>query len=227
MDSKDALVLVFSRNSFYKRLHFLALGALALSVIVICFLALTLTYLLKNPAKPLYFPADEVGRLIQIVPVNTPNMSTEDVTAWAQDAVEAAFSYDYINFRSQLQNAQKYFTDYGWTKYMSALTLSGNIRALTARKQIVLAQVIEQPKILAAGILGGAYAWKFQMPLLVTYTMPPYDSSSQFSNALIVTIIVQRQPILKGYKGLGVVQLLSQLATSGTEQDQLNPASAG
>ncbi|VVC76686.1 hypothetical protein AQUSIP_20100 [Aquicella siphonis] len=227
MNSKDALVLIFSRNSFYKRLHFLALGALALSIVVICILVATLVYLLKNPAKPLYFAADDVGRLIQIVPVNTPNMSTEDVTAWAQEAVEAAFSYDYINYRSQLQSAQKYFTDYGWSKYMSALSLSGNLRALTVRKQIVLAQVIEPPKILGAGLLSGAYAWKFQMPLLVTYTMPPYDSASQFSNALIVSVIVQRQQVLKGYKGLGVVQLLPQLATSGTGQDQLDTTSAG
>lgn len=218
MNLKDALVLIFLRNSFYKRLHFLALGALTLSIFVIITLIIALIYLLKNPAHPIYFAADEVGRLIQIIPVNTPNMSTEEVMAWTREAVEAVYSYDYINYRKQLQEAEKYFTTYGWTNYMNALRLSNNLLGLTQRKQILLAQVIAPPKIIGQGLLSGAYAWKFEMPLLVTYTEPPYDNKSQFSNALTASVIVQRQEILKGYKGLGIVQLVFSFATSNTNQ---------
>lgn len=226
MNPRDALALVFARNAFYRRMHFLALGALGFCLIAIGILITTLVYLVSNPAQPIYFAADEVGRLVQIIPVNTPNMSNADVSAWAQEAAQAAYSYDYINYRAQIQNAEKYFTTYGWSKYMSALTLSGNLRALTARKQIILAQAIAPPKIIGEGLLGGAYAWKFQMPMLVTYSMPPYDGSSQFSNALVVTMIVQRQEILKGYKGLGVVQLISQLADGSTDTQQISGSSA-
>lgn len=220
MEPKDALVLIFSRNVFYKRLHYLVLAALSLSILVVFMLTWILVYLLKNPARPLYFPADEVGRLIQIVPVSVPNMSTENVTAWAVEAVEAAFSYDYINYHQQFQSVEKYFTSYGWAKYMNALTLSNNLRALTERKQVVIAQVISPPKILGQGTLSGAYAWKFQMPLLVTYSTPPYDGTSQYSNALIVTAIVQRQPVLQGYKGLGIVQIISTFASGDNTQVQ-------
>lgn len=217
MNGNDALILIFSRNAFYKRLHFLALGAFGLCVIIIVILILMLAYLLRNPPHPLYFATDNVGRLVQVVPVNTPNMSQEDVTAWAVEAVEAAFSYDFINYRAQLQDAEKYFTSYGWTKYMNALTLSGNLRALTVRKQIVLADVIGTPKITRQGLLGGSYAWMFDMPLLVTYMMPPYDGQpgdAQYSNALTVSIIVQRQKVLEGYKGLGIVQLVASAPTA-------------
>jgi intracellular multiplication protein IcmL len=218
----DPLVLVFSRNTFYRRLHFLALGALALNIIAIGILFWMLGYLLKNPSRPLYFATDDVSRLIRIVPVDVPNMSLENVEAWAIEAVEAAYSYDYINYRSQIQGAQKYFTSYGWRQYMNALSLSGNLRALTARDQIILAQVIDKPKVLAQGMLGGAYAWKFQMPLLVTYSMPPYDGSSQFSNALDITAIVQRQNALEGDKGLGLLQIISRMAETPAEQPQIS-----
>jgi len=220
MSSNDALVLVLSRNAFYKRLHILALGALFLNIVIIFLLMGTLGYLLKNPDKPLYFAADEVGRLIQIVPVNIPNMSTEKVTAWTIDAVQSAYSYDYINYHGQLQDVEKYFTNYGWSRYMSALSLSGNLRALTNRNQVVLANVVDSPKLLNEGLLAGAYAWKFVMPLLVIYSMPPYDGSNQFSNALTVTVLVQRQPILKGDNGLGIVQLISAMPVSGSNQMQ-------
>lgn len=218
MESEDALVLIFSRNAFYRRLHFLAFWAFVLSFIVICVLGTTLAYLLRNSNKPVYFAADDVGRLIRIVPINTPNMPLEDIMDWTVKAVESSFSYDYINYRQQLQSVQNYFTHYGWSSYIDALSLSGNLRALTLRKQIVLAKAIQRPTVINEGLLAGAYAWKFQFPLLVTYTMPPYDGSNEFTNSLIVSVIVQRQQILEGDHGLGIVQLISNLANSGSTE---------
>ncbi len=209
MSANDALVLVFSRNAFYKRLHYLALAAFFLALLVIVFLLLTLNYLYRNPTHPIYFATDDVGRLIYIVPVNTPNMSQDDVTAWVIEAVVAVNSYDFINYHSQLQGAQKYFTDYGWSKYMLALKASNNLLGVINYKEIVTAQVVDPgPKILKAGILGGAYAWQYQMPLLVTHSRPPYDGSNSFNNSYVVTVVVQRRPILQGNKGLGIVQLV-------------------
>lgn len=221
MTVKDALVLAISRNAFYKRLHMLVLAAFSLNVMVIFVLISLLSYLLMNPVRPLYFATDEVSRLIQIVPVNMPNMSTEDVTAWTVKAVQDAYSYDYINYHQQLQNAEKYFTATGWTTYMKALMLSGNMRALTNRKQIALAQVIETPKVLKEAMLNGALTWLIEMPLLVIYTMPPYDGSNQFSNALVVRVIVQRQKILEGDNGLGIVQLIATMPAATTNTNQM------
>lgn len=216
MKSNDALVLVLSRNAFYKRLHILVLYALFLNFFIIFALVYILGYLLSNPVKPLYFAADETGHLIQIVPVNIPNMPEAQVRAWTVNAVEGAYSYDYINYRAQLQNVEKYFTSYGWSKYMKALSDSGNLRALTNRKQVVLAQVVGEPKLLGDGMLAGAFAWKYELPLLVIYTMPPYDGSNQFSNALVATVTVQRQKILEGDNGLGIVQVISKMPAADT-----------
>lgn len=218
MESQDAIVLIMLRNAFYRRMHYLALAALILAFLVNVALAGIFIYLYKNPTHPIYFAADKVGRLIQIIPVNTPNMSQAEVDKWTINAVQAAYSFDYINYRAQLQDAEKYFTTYGWSRYMKALTASSNLVALTERKQIVIATVVGQPKILVQGTLGGAYAWKYQMPLLVTYSQPPYDAKNQFSNALDVTVIVQRKPVLQGNKGLGIVQLIASLATQPAPQ---------
>jgi len=221
----DAMVLIFSRNAFYKRLHFLALAALVLIWIANIALLFMLNFIWKNPPKPLYFAADNAGRLIQNVPLNTPNMSIEEVKAWVKQAVEASTSYDFINYRAQLQGAQNYFTSFGWSNYMKALSESGNLRALTVRKQIVIGKVFGDMKILAQGILSGTYAWKFQMPLLVTYLTPPYDGTAgtQTPNALSVTVIVARRNELEGYKGLGIVQMVAEGASEETVQ-QLQPS---
>ncbi|TAK74360.1 MAG: hypothetical protein EPO11_06990 [Gammaproteobacteria bacterium] len=218
MNARDPLSIIFARNAFYQRLHFLVLGALALSIIVNGFLVWALYFLIKNPFQPLYFATDSVGRLIQLVPVDQPNMKVEEVAAIAVEAVQAAYSYDYVNYRDQLQRAQRYFTTYGWSSYMKALTESNNLVAMTNRKQIVIAQVVGAPELVVQRILAGAYAWKFKMPVLITYWEPPYDNKSKVVNALEVSIVLQRQPILQSYKGVGVVQLIATFATAAPAQ---------
>lgn len=214
MNNDDALLMIFERNYFYRRQYLLALGAFGMALLVLIVLFVVLIYVIRNPAAPLYFATDNVGRLIKVVPVTQPNMNTEAVTDWAINAVEKTYSYDYVNYRRQLQSAQKYFTTYGWTKYMSALKASNNLVALTNRKMLIEAKVVGTPKLLVAGLLGGSYAWKFEMPMLVTNWLPPYDAQSKFTNALTVSVIIQRMPILQSSDGVGIVQLVASMAVA-------------
>jgi intracellular multiplication protein IcmL len=207
----DALSMIFMRNQFYKEKYFLGLSVVLLGLIIIALLGGMLNYLINNPSQPLYFVTDSAGRFVQDLPGQTPNMSSADVAVWTTTAVEAAYSYDFMNYRGQLQDAQKYFTEYGWRNYKASLQASNNLNALQVRKMVVVAKVIGVPKLVAEGPLGktGTYAYKFDMPLLVTYNLPPYNGTKKFENALIVTVIVQRQNILSSYKGLGIVQMVA------------------
>ncbi|MBV8801698.1 MAG: DotI/IcmL/TraM family protein [Gammaproteobacteria bacterium] len=211
-DNENAMLMVQLRNQFYQKKFYSLLSIFILMLVMAGILVGLLVYLIKHPTRPVYFVADEVGRLMYEVPLSQPVMSVEEVTAWAIEAVETAYTYNYINFRAQLQESEKYFTRYGWQEYMKGLTASNNLLALTQRKMIFLAKVVQPPKLITQGILGGAYAYKFEMPVLISYLSPPYDNvlgKSRFDNALIVDVIVQRQKILSSYKGLGIVQLLA------------------
>ncbi len=206
----DALVLVHLRNEFYRKKFRFILGVYSLSLLMNVVLICIIVYLVRHPTPPLYFPADKSGRLIQVVSLQQNNMmSNEEVSRWVVEAIEAAYSYDFYNYRGQLQNAEKYFTTYGWRSYMNALTASNNLLALTERKQIVTARVVAPPKLINQGILSGALAWKYQMPVLVTYLMPPFNDKFRITNALIITTIVQRQNELQSYKGLGIIQMIA------------------
>jgi intracellular multiplication protein IcmL len=218
MDTHDALTLVFERNRFYRRQYLLALFAFAISLCAIVVLILMLGYLIRNPRNPIYFATDNVSRLIYIVPVDEPNMPTSEVYAWSIDAVQRILSYDFMNYRSQLQGSQKYFTELGWNTYKEAFTASNNLPSVLENRMIVLARVIAQPEVVKQGLLGGAYAWQLKMPVLIIYWKPPYDDNSKFSNALVQNIIVQRQPILQSYKGLGIAQLYFTTPSSASNQ---------
>ncbi len=215
----DALVMIHLRNEFYRKKYHFVLSLCLFSLMAIITLCGMLAYLEKNPPHPLYFAADQVGRLIQDVPVQVPNMSTEQVATWAIEAVQAAFSYDYVNYRTQLQKAQKYFTDYGWRNYMKGLVTSGNLLALAQRKLVLIARVVGQPRLVGQGLLGDAYGWKFEMQVLITSLPPPYDDKSKYQNPWLVTVLIRRQPVLSSYQGLGVVQMIGNLILNPAQQN--------
>lgn len=212
--NKDALVLIHERNQFYQKKYRIFLGFFCLSLLLIGILSGFIIYLVKEPAHPYYFATDAIGRLIIEPPLTEPNFSLAEISLWATKAVERAYSYDYINYRAQLQKAQNYFTDYGWQNFMKALQLSNNLLAVINRKQVVIAKVIEPPVLLHEGVLGGSYAWKLQLRLLITYLYPPYDNKPENTvrNALNVIVIITRQNILTSADGLGIMQLISNSA---------------
>ncbi|MBA3662491.1 MAG: DotI/IcmL/TraM family protein [Gammaproteobacteria bacterium] len=227
MKHTDALKMIFERNAFYRRMHFLALAAFLLSLIVIITLIWVVYTLVRNPTKPLYFASDRVGRLIQVVPVTVPNMSNAEVMNWTINALQKSFSMDFVNYRSQLQSSQKYFTTYGWTNFMNSLKSNNNLVALTQRKMVFSAKVIDQPTIVTQGILGGAYAWRFNMRMLVNYWIPPFDEKSKFANPLDVSVIVQRQEIIQSDNGLGIVQVIARMPTSTNQTQEISGVSTG
>lgn len=224
LTQNNALVMVHLRNAFYRKKYYLMLGVYLLSLSVISIIVGMLVYLHKHPQPPFYFAVDTVGRLVPFLPLDQPNMPMPEMVDWVKEAVENAYSYDFVNYRSELQNAQKYFTSTAWKRYMDGLRVSNNIVALTQRKMVVVAKVVGRIKLVKQGILGGAMAWRFQLPLLVTYRIPPYDDKSQFQNPILVTMIVQRQDILTSYKGLGIMQLIGQLAVAPVPQNAILPA---
>lgn len=205
----DALKLVFERNHFYKKKFYATLGVWLVALIIIAILIFIIVYSYKNQAKPYYFVADQMGRLVRDIPLSQQNMSKDALMAWTVEAVESANSFDFVNFRRQLQSAQKYFTDTGWATYMKELTISDNLLALQTRKWVFDAKVVQQPTLLTEGVLGTVRAWKFQMPMLVSYYKPPlYDEASKTFNPYVVTVIVVRQNMLQSYKGLAIYSMV-------------------
>ena len=116
MANEDPMVAVILRNQFYRRQYLLGFGVFVVSVLGLCALVMLLVHIIRNPVAPLYFATDNVGRLIDVTPVSKPNMTTEQAAAWTIRAVEQATSFDYVNYRRQMQGSEKYFTDYGCTR---------------------------------------------------------------------------------------------------------------
>ncbi len=211
--SEDALTKVIMRNAFYRDGQHKLIVVFLLSVVVNIALTVLLIYMVTHPPTPKYFATSSNGRITQLVPLNQPNTSDNAVIQWSSVATMAAYSYNFVNYRSELEAASGFFTGAGWDQFMEALQSSNNLDAVTAKKLVVSAVVTGAPIILKKGMLSDRYAWRIKMPLLVTY-----QSASELTQQnLIVTLLVTRVDTLNSPSGIGIAQFISAPASTGSQ----------
>lgn len=216
-ETPEALQVVALRNTFYRDNHRKIVGLLLLSVIIIIILTGGLLYIVTNPPQPRYFATTIDGRITPLVPLEEPNLSKSAVLQWANTAAIAAYTYNFVNYRQALQEASEYFTPDGWSSFMAALKSSNNLDAVLSKKLIVSAVATGAPIVLAQGLLNDRYAWRVQMPMLITYQSP-----SQFSQqSVTVTMLITRVPTLNSPRGIGIAQFVVDTGGGSSSKETL------
>lgn len=207
----DALAAVKLRNAFYRDGQRKLMLILLMSLVANLVIAALLGYLITHPPKPKYFATSINGRITPLFALDEPNQSDSAVLQWANQAAIAAFTYNFVNYRNELQASSGFFTSQGWNQFLSALEDSNNLEAVKAKKLIVSAVATSAPIILQKGVLSGRYSWRVQMPILVTY-----QSASEFSQQRnVVTMLITRISTLNSPRGIGIAQFVVGPAASG------------
>ncbi|MDR3441618.1 MAG: type IVB secretion system apparatus protein IcmL/DotI [Legionella sp.] len=212
--AEDALTVVTLRNKFYKDSQRKVMLALLVALLVNLVLASMLVYILTHPPAPKYFATSINGRITPLFPLNEPNQSDSAVLQWANQAAIASFTYNFVNYRDELQASSGFFTADGWDQFLNALQQSNNLDAVKAKKLIVSAVATRAPIILQKGVLNGSYSWRVQMPILVTY-----QSASEFTQQNnVVTMLITRVSTLNSPRGIGISQFVVGPASGGVSQ---------
>jgi len=209
--AEDTLTAVTLRNNFYRDGQRKIVAVLFISILINIIMAFMLTYQLTHPPAPKYFATSIEGRITPLYPLNEPNQSDSAVLQWANQAAIAAFTYNFVNYRDELQASSDFFTADGWQQFLTALQQSNNLDAVKAKKLIVSAVATRAPIILQKGLLNGRYSWRVQMPILVTY-----QSASEFSQQNnVVTMLINRVSTLNSPRGIGISQFVVGPASGG------------
>ncbi len=212
--AEDALEVVSLRNAYYKDSQRKVLLALIIAVVVNFALGAMLFYIITHPPAPKYFATSINGRITPLYPLTEPNQSDSAVLQWANQAAIAAFTYNFVNYREELQASSGFFTAEGWDQFLAALQQSNNLDAVKAKKLIVSAVATRAPIILQKGLLNESYAWRIQMPILVTY-----QSASEFTQQNnVVTLLVTRVSTLNSPRGIGIAQFVVGPAGGGESE---------
>lgn len=124
--------------------------------------------------------------------LSQPMRSVEEISDLAMITAANALTLNFLDYYKQLDVIKSRFTAHGWKSFGKSLVSSGFIDAVLKKKLSVSVVVIGTPVLLNRGKLDGSYAWKFQMPLLVTYE----SSSDKKTQNQIVTIVFKRVPLV-------------------------------
>lgn len=201
----DALELVRLRNNFYRDNYRRLVGILLLMIIINLGLVGAVVYLLTHKPAPQYFATSSDGRITPLYPLSESVVTPPELLQWANQAAVAAYTYNFVNYRQELQAASEYFTPHGWTQFTESLKATRNLETVQAKKLVVSATATGAPRITDQGLLNGRYAWKVQIPLLVTYE----STSERIQQPVIVNMIIMRVSTLNTPKGIAIDQFIA------------------
>lgn len=140
------------------------------------------------------------GEIIPLPSLSEPVVTNTYILEWASTATRAAFTLDFVNYKSQLDKASVNFTRGGWRAFSNALDSSGLLALVQDKKLLMNAVVSGQPIIRFQGVVSGRYIWRIQMPILVSYG----SASEEKQKSLSVMMIVSRVPVLDTAAGLQI-----------------------
>lgn len=204
---KDApltgLGAVVMRNAFYKDGYRALLKLLILQGVVVFGLVLALFFIVHtNQPQNRYFATTEDGRLVPMVPLNQPNLSSPALMSWVAQAATEVMTFGFNDYRRRLQESSRNFTRRGWESFTLALQRARIIEMVEANQQVVTAAPRGAPVLQSEGLVNGRYQWTVQVPMIVTYQSGAKTRSDQ----LMVTVVVVRTPRLESPNGVGIEQ---------------------
>ena len=203
--SRRSAEQVVARNiaveSLYRKLIGLAIIATIAAAISI-FAAMSLA---AKRVPPQFVPVLSDGRLLPLVPLDKPNMNQAGIAEFSLDAVRALNTYDYINWISQLNAAQQYFSPAGWKAYEEELLDVATLKAVEARKMIVSVRPAGDVRVMKEGLAGnGVYAWMVEVPVVIKYTAHTDGQVGGNTQEGVVTLTISRVPTTANSYGVGI-----------------------
>ncbi len=187
------------RKSAMQRLLMILLIAVFLGFLI----ALGLLYMMMYPQQAEYYSTSTNGQTQELTPLSMPNQSDKTIIAWANQAAIAAYNYNFFNAEESIEEIRKYFTDEGWSQFISAIQESNILKEVRAKRIIVSAVATSTPVILQKGELNGRFSWRVQVPILITYAA---SGSAPTAPIYPVTMLINRISTLESPQGIGISQ---------------------
>lgn len=191
------------RNEFYRDGYRLALRVAVIQCFIIVGLigAMFFVIYIHQPENR-YFATTEDGRVIPMVALTQPNLSTPALMSWVAQSATEVMTFGFNDYRRRLQESSRHFTRRGWESFTSALQKARIIESVETNSQVLTAAPRGAPILQSEGVVAGQYQWIVQIPMVLTYQ----SGSKTRSDNWMVTLVVVRVPRLESPNGVGIAQ---------------------
>ncbi|MDH5722444.1 MAG: type IVB secretion system apparatus protein IcmL/DotI [Alphaproteobacteria bacterium] len=207
-DEQDTsgLGTVVIRNEFYRDGYRSLLKMALLQTLVIFGLIAVMFYVVHiHQPQHFYFATTEDGRLMPMVPLGQPNLSTPALMSWVAQATTEVMTFGFNDYRRRLQESSRNFTKRGWESFTQALNRSRIIEMMEAHQQVLSAAPKGAPILRSEGVVAGRWQWVVEIPLALTYQ----SGANSENTGLMITVVVVRVPRLESPNGVGIEQWIA------------------
>ena len=198
---------VVIRNEFYRDGYRSILKIAVIEAMIIIALIAVMFYVIHiHQPENRYFATTEDGRLVPMVGLNEPNLSTPALMSWTAQSATEVMTFGFHDYRRRLQESSRNFTRTGWASFTNALEKARIIEMVGANQQVVTAAPRSAPILVSEGLVNGRYQWQIEMPIVVTYQA----GSQTRADALLLTLLIVRVPKLESPNGVGIERWVAQ-----------------
>jgi intracellular multiplication protein IcmL len=192
--------LTTPNESFYNGAYKSRFRFLILMVLLNILLLVWIYYWVTHPKKPDYFMVMSEGKLEKIFSIDQPVVSSAELFQWATISATTLNTYNFVNWRKVFQESSANFTPAGWQEFQAAIKTSATLDTVISNKLSVSAVATGAPVILEKGILNGAYKWRVQLPLLLTYE----SANKTTFQPVFVTMLITRTSSADSFRGIAI-----------------------
>lgn len=190
-------------NDFYRR-NYSKILISAMGVIgFLILLVLLVLYQMYSRPLPVFVAYTPKGDKMRLTEFTEPNLLPDTIIRWASKAATIGYTFDFVNYKKQIDAVKPYFTSDGWVDYQNSLVALLNT---IVQNQLFVNGVVSGPAVISnqGPLPGKGYSWRVQIPFLVTYQSA--NTSSQQRFYVVITIV--RVPTSINPQGIGIDQFL-------------------
>lgn len=149
---------------------------------------------------------DKYGRMLKLTPLVKSNMRNEAVGKLLGDFLEDTFTFDPVNYKSQLNKAGSlYFTPSGFTNFANEMKKpDGFLQFAIQNNAVTTAMSRGVPTLIGAKVWNGRYAWKLSVIIAIDFKGPSTRDTRYFR----MTGVLSRQSIAEYEHGLAIESLV-------------------
>ncbi len=125
---------------------------------------------------------------------------------FSQKAAVVTFTYNYQNYKQNLQAMQSYFTKVGWDSFNKALTASNNLDVVQKEKLSVSATLNGQAEVTQHQQTAIGQTWQVNVPIIVTYQN---DKKQTVQQDLTVKLSIATVNTNENANGIGITQFIA------------------
>lgn len=153
-----------------------------------------------------YIPTTDNRTICEVTPQSAPRISAADATSFAKDAVLNSYSYDYVNYRTLINDAaSRWYTPEGHAAFMKGLEESGNLQRVIKGNLILRSMATRTPQLEeVTPSAEDPQTWTVLVPIVIEFYVGGSDKPLSRQEFTASVKVVRVQASASNIKGISV-----------------------